>query len=684
MYQVFFDQYPLHDLRDDELVLREPEVHLAVGESGSVAFTIDPDHPNAGRLTRLRGTLKLRADGQQIFMGRIRKDTRDFDLTRRIEVEGLLSCLNDSVIPPFDFPADFLEDAAYKAAAASGNVVAFFLGWVLGLHNSQVGPAQQIRLGTVTVADPNNYISRASSEYLTAMEVVRKKLEDLMGGYLVADYSGETTVLHYYDELPLTNIQEVRYGENLLDLISEIDAAETCTAVLPIGADGLTLAGLPDGDLGSGVWKQGRIVYSKTLEDELGGVRITHTVKMDDVTLATNLRSKAIDHLLTQGVRSLHTLEIRAADLGPIENLPSFVVGRNVHLYSEQHGFEATFPLMVLEPNILDPGETEITLGSTVKAASDISHAQQNATQEQLDQQRLELNKQVSSTQTLTQQQNDLAQQQNALSQQQTTLGQQQASLYEQHQTLVRQQAAQQEALNAQQQSLNTQQQSLNTQQQSLNTQQQALGAQQEALNKQQADLTAQQEELNRQQEELNTQQTELDAQQEALDQQRKDSADAVEAVRESMTEAIQDSEKIMLKAMENYVETSAFSEYQRTVTSEFEQVPGQINLKFAEAEKLVQDVDGDLQQVKQEQQKHFEFTVDGLVIKAGDQSGAMQLKLDNNVIRFMQDGREFGWWDGINFHTGNIYIDVQERAQFNTFAAVPRNKGNLSWLKVK
>ena len=628
MYQVFFDQYPLHDLRDDELVLREPDVHLAVGESGSVAFTIDPDHPNAGRLTRLRGTVKLLADGRQIFMGRIRKDTRDFDLTRRIEVEGLLSCLNDSVIPPFDFPADFLEDAAYKAAAASGNVVAFFLGWVLGLHNSQVGPAQQIRLGTVTVTDPNNYISRASSEYLTAMEVVRKKLEDLMGGYLVADYNGETTVLHYYDELPLTNIQEVRYGENLLDLISEIDAAETCTAVLPIGSDGLTIAALPDGDLGSGVWKQGRIVYSKTLEDELGGVRITHTVKMDDVTLDTNLRRKAVDHLLTQGIRALHTLEIRAADLGPIENLPSFVVGRNIHLYSEQHGFEATFPLMVLEPNILDPGETEITLGSTVKAASDISHAQQNATQERLDQQRLDLNKQVSSTQTLAQQQQEA-----------------------------------QAALNAQRDALDKQQADLDKQKEATGT------------------LTEQQQAA---QEELDRQRAELDAQQAALDQQRKDSADAVEAVRESMTVAIQDSEQIVLKAMENYVETSAFSEYQRTVTSEFEQVPGQINLKFAEAEKLVQDVDGDLQQVKQEQQKHFEFTVDGLIIKAGDQSGAMQLKLDNNVIRFMQDGREFGWWDGINFHTGNIYIDVQERAQFNTFAAVPRNKGNLSWLKVK
>lgn len=557
MYQVFFDQYPLHDLRDPALVLREPDVHLAVSEAGSVSFVIDPDHPYADKLTRLRGRVKLKADGQQLFLGRIRKDTRDFNLSRSIEVEGLLACLNDSIIPPFNFPADFLDDAAYQAAAASGNVVEFFLGWVLEQHNSQVGEDQKIQLGTVTVADPNNYISRASSEYLTAMEVVRKKLEELMGGYLLADYSGETTVLHYYDALPLTNIQEVRYGENLLDLISEIDDAETCTAVLPIGAEGLTLSDLPDGDLGNGVWKDGLIVYSKTLEEQLG-VRITHPVKMDDVTLDTNLRSKAVDHLVTQGVRSLHSLQVRAADLGPLENIPGYMVGRNVHLFSEQHGFEETLPLMVLEPDILDPGNTEITLNATVKAASDISHAQQNATQERLNQYQLD-------------------------------------------------------------------------------------------LNKQQADATV-----------------------------------MVETLRETMTTAIQDSQQIVLQAMENYVETSAFTEYQRQVTSEFEQVPGQINLKFEDAESLIKGVDGDLQLVKQTQQKHFEFTQDGLTIKAGDQSGAMQLKLDNKVIRFVQDGRQFGWWDGINFHTGNIYIDVQERAQFNTFAAIPRKKGNLSWLKVK
>jgi hypothetical protein len=178
MYQVFYNGLTLHDLRSDELRLRAPEVHLAVGEAGQMSFLIDSDHPHAGALARMRGVVTLTAGGTSIFRGRIRKDTGDLDKTREVEVEGLLACLNDSIIPPFDFPGGFLEDAAYQAAAESGNVIRFFLEWLLAEHNSQVGPTQKIQLGDVTIADPNNYIARASSDYLTTMEAVKKRYEE--------------------------------------------------------------------------------------------------------------------------------------------------------------------------------------------------------------------------------------------------------------------------------------------------------------------------------------------------------------------------------------------------------------------------------------------------------------------------------------------------------------------------
>ena len=52
-------------------------------------------------------------------------------------------------------------------------------------------------------------------------------------------------------------------------------------------------------------------------------------------------------------------------------------------------------------------------------------------------------------------------------------------------------------------------------------------------------------------------------------------------------------------------------------------------------------------------------------------------------MIEFRKNGVAIGWWDGTDFHTGNIVVEVQERAQFGNFAFVPRTDGSLSFLKV-
>lgn len=555
MYKLFFEDYTLHDLKDETRQVRDPSVHLAVDEAGEMSFTIDPGHPHADQLTRMKGVLRLTADTGQIFRGRIRKDTRDFNLCRRIEVEGLLACLNDSIIPPFNFPDDFLDEAGYQAAEESGNVVEFFLRWLLNQHNEQVGPDQQVLLGDVTVADPNNYITRSSSDYLVTMEVVKKKLKDLLGGYLLADYSGATTVLHYYHDLPLTNVQEVEFAKNLLDLEDELDAAETYTAILPVGKDGLTIYALEDGEVTPGIFKAGLIVYSAAAEEAAGG-RITRKVDWKDVTEATNLRTKAAAQLTTEGVKHVRTITCKAVDLGGADNLPRFMVGRYVQLKSSPHGFAAAYPLMELEPNILDPGDTEITLGATIKAASDIAHGNQSAFEERQDQQQIELNKH--------------------------------------------------------------------------------------------------QETINR----------------------------ILNETQDNTTEIIQTTEQIILAALESYAKTSDLDSFRQTVESQLSILSDEISLKFTQVTEQIVNVNGDLQKTVENLVKYFDFGLDGLSIRAG--ANSMSLRLDNDLIIFEKAGQQFGWWDGVYFHTGNIIIDVNERAQLGNFAAIPRSTGNLSWMKVR
>ena len=83
-------------------------------------------------------------------------------------------------------------------------------------------------------------------------------------------------------------------------------------------------------------------------------------------------------------------------------------------------------------------------------------------------------------------------------------------------------------------------------------------------------------------------------------------------------------------------------------------------------------------------EQKSYIRMEDGNIILGKSEEGSMVLTLENDRIYFKKNGATFGWWDGVDFHTGNIVIEVNERAQFGSFAAIPRAGGNLSWLKVK
>ena len=371
MYQLKFNGDILYDPRDDERRIRDVSVRLAVGEAGSMSFVVDHDHPCADQLSRLKGRLELLADGVTIWRGRILSDTVDFDRACSIEAEGVLACLNDSIVPPFRFPEDYSEDPEYQATE---NVVEFWLGKLLESHNSQVTEEQQILLGQVTVTDPNNYIARSSTNYATTWATITDKLSgSALGGHLLARYESDGTYLDYLADFPLSNTQGVQFAENLLELSDEIDATEIFTAILPVGADGLTIAALEDGDLTDDLVKEGSVIYSKAGVAKYG--RITSVQTWNDVTKAANLQTKAMALLAQNGVLPLRTICVTAVDLHCTDSdIAALRVGRYTPVVSAPHGLDERYVLTVLEPDILDPGNTRITLGASVQTQTDRMH----------------------------------------------------------------------------------------------------------------------------------------------------------------------------------------------------------------------------------------------------------------------------------------------------------------------
>lgn len=381
MYQIKCDNNILLDLRDDDLILSNPKLNLETNTCGSCSFTIHKNHPYYDDLNKMKSVFTVLEDGNTIFKGRMISDELDWNNSKKVELEGALAYLNDSIIEPFNFPQDWENDSNY---ANSTNVVEFFLNWVITQHNSQVQNFQKFTLGNVTVSDPNNYISRSSEDYMTAWECISKKLFDSsLGGYLCIRYESDGNYIDYVSDFALTNTQTIEFGENLLGLISDNTAKDTVSAVIPIGQDGLTIESITDGDLTSDLVKVGKTIYSRSAVTNYG--YIVSVQKWDDVSDATNLKNKAMNWLSQQGVMLSNNIALNAVDLHFSDSaIQSFRINRKVLVRSIPHDYSASYDITKLSIDLLNPQNTKISLGKSFLSLIDTNQNDQSVINDQI------------------------------------------------------------------------------------------------------------------------------------------------------------------------------------------------------------------------------------------------------------------------------------------------------------
>lgn len=578
MYTVKCDGYPLLDLRDDEFMIYDPKVKVEVNTCGEGSFEIYKDHPYFGKLKKKKSIFEVADEIGVIFRGVMTSDSMDFNNGKAVDLEGLMAFFNDSIVPAYNFPEDF------EITDTSRNVVEIYLEWLINNHNSQVQEWQRFKLGNVTVADPNNYITRSDSTLPSTWEVLKKKLfESDLGGYLCIRYEADGNYIDYLKEFTLYNTQDVDFGKNLLDLKHESDANETYTAIVPIGAEievdsgekddsgnaikikkKVTLESIADGVVSDDIYKVTlsnglHALYSKSGVENYGWIcaPISEST-FDDVTDATNLKTKSVNLLSGTGIMLSDTVEIIAADSHFTDaEIRSFRIYRKINVNSKIHGIEHSFDLTKLEIPLLSPQNTKITVGESKLTLTD-----QN--------------------------------------------------------------------------------------------------------NKDQSDA--------------------IDRIQEAIkdiEETRTETVEVKNQVIQQTTTVLNTCEEIILGALTEFTETGNYSEFKKATESALKVMSDEITMKFSETTTSVNNVNGDLQKTVEKIEKYFDFTLEnGLIIKTGN-GNEMQIQVDNDLISFKKDGEQFGWWDGVDFHTGNIIVAVNERAQFGNFAFVPRSDGSLAFLKV-
>ena len=360
MYHVYCDSFLLYDDQLEGYKIFNPKVELELNKIGQFDFTIYNDHPSFNNMHRLKSIIQVYQDGFLMFRGRILNDEQGFYNEKNVTCESEIAFLVDSIQRPYDF---------------TGTPAELFTQFITN-HNAQVDADHQFKVGNITVTDPNDYISRADSDYLNTLESIQKKLIETLGGYLWFRHEEDGVYIDYLEELNFLAPQTIEFGKNLLDMKRETNGEDIATAIIPLGAK---LEGsesrLTIDSVNNGV----DYVYNQEAVDAYGWIFRVQT--WDDVTEAENLLTRG-NALLNEQMQMFYTVELNAADLATVDStVESFHLGTQVRVTTQPHSIDQLFLVSKLSINLLQPASNKLTLGATIQTMTERAVMGQIATE---------------------------------------------------------------------------------------------------------------------------------------------------------------------------------------------------------------------------------------------------------------------------------------------------------------
>ena len=360
MYRINYDDFLLHDLQvpsEYGYYLLNPILNEEVNKVAELIFDISSTHPNFNKLEHLVPSIILKKNSKTIFKGRIIKEQQNMDKTKQVTCESILAFLFDSVVRPYSFqgsPEDLFK-------------------FYIDNHNSQVDVDKQFKVGktTGTNLDNNEYINRSNENYSNTYDEIQDKLLSI-GGYFYVRYEEDGNYLDWVDDFTgdtgqVISLQVIEFGENLKDITIENDASNTYSVVIPLGAeveneDGtktrLTIESVNDG--------LDYLINEAALNKYGWIVAPIDKTTWNDVTVASNLKTKGQNLLDQQGVMLKSTLELNAIDLNVIDgSIDSFDMYQYIRVQSTPHNISAIYLLTKKGTPLTKPENMTITLGET-------------------------------------------------------------------------------------------------------------------------------------------------------------------------------------------------------------------------------------------------------------------------------------------------------------------------------
>lgn len=335
---------------DEKAVLISSTMNLELNTAGTLIFICPPENPYYEKIYNRKSIVSVYRDEREIFIGEVREQTKDLRGNKKVQCVGLLSYLADSIQPQMEYH----NQTPYQ-----------LLSKFLEIHNEKVDERKRIKLGRVTVTDPNDSLYRYTN-YETTLEAIMTKMLEKLGGYLNLRREGTHLILDYLrlEEMGKDTGQCIEFGLNLLDYTEDLSAEDVATAIIPLGKE-------IEGDANA-VLKQytditpvnngKNYLVSKEALAEFGWV--CKVIRWEDVTVPANLLRKGAEWLKDNQFEMVE-LNLTAVDLSEFGiSTETIECGDRVRCRAYPFGMNRIFPVMKQTIPLQNPGEIKVVLGS--------------------------------------------------------------------------------------------------------------------------------------------------------------------------------------------------------------------------------------------------------------------------------------------------------------------------------
>lgn len=348
MYQVNLGSKILYYPSNAEYAIYDTELTEDVGQAGEFRFKVPSANPLYGELTA-GALITILKDGKEFWRGEIRDIKTSFAKVADVYCLEDVAWLADEYMTPVQIKTETYAQRFQTAIAA---------------YNANRPADRQFTAGYITNVVSSNNCNWTTEHEDSILDDIRNCICKDDGYIRVRRVTSGGAVTRYIDVVRLedygsTASQPIEYGYNLLDYVKEADYGNLTNVLTPYGEETETELYTDYNER-----LQGTTITDNDSIAVYG--RHAKAVVFDGVDSLNRLNALASSYLSRYSQPQL-TMEVKAVDLAPIENVAEFKVGDSIRIIAKPFAVDQRLYLTEIRRDIQNIDKNTITLSGHVQ-----------------------------------------------------------------------------------------------------------------------------------------------------------------------------------------------------------------------------------------------------------------------------------------------------------------------------